>query len=92
MNALRVTARLDEQSQFDLQFLSQELGELSITDVIKYSLHHTAQELRDRSKAQRQKQIWRNSGLIASGQAPADLSRHYKDYLGQAMDEKHQGK
>ena len=89
MNSVRITAHLDEQSQFDIQFLCKELGGLSITDVIKYSLHQSAQQLRETVKAQRQKQIWRESGLIASGCAPTDLSRNYKHYLGKTIDEKY---
>ena len=57
MNELRINARLDEQTASDLQFLREMLGDKSITEVLKYSLQQVAQDLRDRAKAKRHKQI-----------------------------------
>lgn len=89
MSDMRINARLDEQTAYDLQFLRQELGDTSVTDALKYALQRAAQELRDRVKAKRQKQIWRESGFIGSSSGPEDLSTHYKQYLAQRLDEKY---
>lgn len=35
MSDMRINARLDEQTAYDLQFLRQELGDTSVTDALK---------------------------------------------------------
>jgi uncharacterized membrane protein YccC len=90
MNDLRINARLDEQTASDLQFLREVLGDKSITDVLKYALQQVAQDLRDRARAKRQKQLWQDSGLIGCIQdAPADLAVNYKHYVAEYLDEKY---
>lgn len=89
MNELRINARLDEQTASDLQFLREMLGDKSITEVLKYSLQQVAQDLRDRAKAKRQKQIWRDSGFIGAFDGPEDLSSNYKQYLVSMLDAKY---
>ncbi len=89
MNELRINARLDEQTASDLQFLREVLGDKSITEVLKYSLQQVAQDLRDRARAKRQKQIWRDSGFIGAFEGPEDLSSHYKQYLASMLDAKY---
>ena len=89
MTDMRINARLDEETSNDLLFLRQELGDTSVTDVLKYSIKRAAQELRDRLRARGQKQIWLNSGFIGCIDEAEDLSSNYKHYAGQAIDEKH---
>ena len=93
MSDLRINARLDEQSQLDLQFLQHELSEYSVTDVVKYSLRKAAQDLKLATEVDRQKQIWRSSGFIGGFSGPEDLSVNYKQYIREILDEKypHQG-
>lgn len=90
MNELRINARLDEQTANDLQFLREMLGNKSITEVLKYSLQQAAQDLRDSMRAKRQKQLWKDSGLIGCIEnAPEDLSVNYKQYVAEYLDEKY---
>lgn len=89
MTELRINARLDKEAASDLSFLRQELGDVSTTDVIKYSIKKVAQELRDNTKAKRQKQIWLDSGFIGGFEGPEDLSSNYKQYLSDIMNEKY---
>ena len=89
MTDMRINARLDEETSNDLLFLRQELGDTSVTDVLKYSIKRAAQELRDRLRAKSQKQIWLNSGLIGCIDEVEDLSSNYKQYAGQAINEKY---
>ena len=90
MNEMRINARLDEQTARDLQFLREALGAKSITEVLKYSLQQAAQDLRDQARAKRQKQLWRDSGLIGCiKDGPEDLSVNYKQYVAESLDEKH---
>ena len=89
MTDLRINARLDEETSNDLSFLRQELGDTSVTDVLKYSLKRAAQELRDRIRAKSQKQIWLNSGFIGSIEEAEDLSANYKQYAADIIDEKY---
>ena len=86
---MRINARLDEETSNDLLFLRQELGETSVTDVLKYSLKRTAQELRDRLRAKSQKQIWLRSGFIGCINGAEDLSSNYKHYVAETVDEKY---
>ncbi len=90
MSELRINARLDEQTSDDLQFLREMLGDKSITEVLKYALQQVAQDLRDKMRAKRQKQLWKDSGLIGCiDHAPSDLSVHYKKYVTEYLDEKY---
>ena len=74
MKGIRISLQLDEDASNDLLFLRQELGEKSVTAVLKYSLENTAQELRDQLRAKKQKQIWLSSGFIGCIEGPEDLS------------------
>ncbi len=89
MSEIRINARLDEKSANDLHFLQKELGDTSITDVVKYSIEKVAQELRSSNKAKRQKQVWLDSGFVGGFEGPEDLSSNYKEYLSEIMDEKY---
>jgi hypothetical protein len=89
MSELRINARLDEQTSEDFQFLREELGAKTITEVLKYSLQQAAQDLRDKARARRQKQIWRDSGFIGAFDGPEDLSTNYKQYLTDMLDAKY---
>lgn len=92
MNELRINARLDEKLSKDLQFLRKELGDTSITEVVKYSIQKLAQELRDSTKAKRQKQLWLESGFVGSFEGPENLSSNYKQYLSDILNEKYPAK
>ncbi|HRJ52285.1 MAG TPA: hypothetical protein PLE99_05935 [Candidatus Thiothrix moscowensis] len=90
MYGLRINARLDEQTAVDLRFLREVLGDKSVTDVLKYALQQVAQDLRDKDRARRQKQLWRESGLIGCiHNAPEDLSANYKQYVTEYLDGKY---
>lgn len=90
MNELRINARLDEQAAVDLRFLREALGDMSITEVLKHSLHQVAQDLRDKSRARHQKQLWRDSGLIGALDDDAeDLSVNYKQQMTDYLNEKY---
>jgi hypothetical protein len=89
MNELRINARLDEKLSKDLQFLRKELGNKSITAVVKYSIQKLAQELRDSTQAKRQKQLWLESGFVGGFEGPENLSSNYKQHLSDILDEKY---
>lgn len=89
MNGLRINARLDEKLSKDLHFLRKELGNKSITAVVKYSIQKLAQEVRDNTQAKRQKQLWLESGFVGGFEGPENLSSNYKQYLSDICDEKY---
>lgn len=90
MSDIRINARLDEQTASDLEFLRKALGDTSTTEVLKYSLQQTAENLRDRDQARKQKNIWKSSGLIGCiKDAPKDLSTNYKESIGDYLAEKY---
>lgn len=89
MNEIRINARLDEQASKDLSFLREELSDYTITDIVKFSIQKAAQELRDKSNAKQQNQIWLESGFVGGFDAPDDLSINYKKYLADILDEKY---
>jgi len=81
---MKIDVRLDEETYNDLQFLIEELGDISATDALKYSIKRAAQDLQDRLRAKSQKQIWLNSGFIGCIDESANLSSDYKHFDGQA--------
>jgi len=40
-----------------------------------------AQEIRDRERARKQKQIWRDSGFVGGFSGPEDLSANTRQYI-----------
>lgn len=90
MSEIRINARFDEKTANDLQFLRKVLGNTSITDVLKHSIQQMAQEQRDKIRAKHQKQLWKDSGLIACiDNEHENLSSDYKKYVNHYLDEKH---
>ena len=89
MTDIRINARLDEETAGDLQLLKETLGDTSITNILKYSLRRTAEEIRALKRARQQKEVWRDSGFIGSFEGPEDLSSNYKKYLAEILDEKY---
>lgn len=88
MREFRINARLDEETAEDLQLLKDTLGDMSTTNILKYSLQRTAQEIRAMKKARQQNKAWRESRFIGSFDGPEDLSSNYKKYLTKSLDEK----
>jgi hypothetical protein len=89
MSDYRINARLDEEAVEDLQLLKDTLGDTSTTNILKYSLQRSAEEIRAMKKARQQKKVWRESGFIGSFDGPEDLSSNYKKYLTEVVNDKY---
>ena len=86
---MRITARLDEESEYHLERIKQLKGLTTFTEVIKLALRHTAQNLETPPKSGSKMKALLESDFIGSGDGPEDLSVNYKEYLYQGLQDKH---
>ena len=85
---MRINARLDEQSEQNLEYIKQATGE-SVTQIIKDLLDKRAKELKQNSKAGSKFKALLESDFVGCAEGSEDLSVNYKDYLYQGLKEKH---
>jgi len=83
---MRVNARLDEQSEADLQYL-QQITDSTSTDIVKAALRFYAEHFKQ--EAQQQKEALLKSGFIASFKASPNLSENYKQAVNEVLDAKY---
>jgi nucleoid-associated protein YejK len=85
---MRINARLDEQSEKDLQFIKEQTGE-TVTQIIKELLADRANEIRQKQQPGSKMKALLESDFVGCAEGPEDLSVNYKDYLYQGLKEKH---
>jgi len=86
---MRITARLDDESEHYLETIQKMKGFKTITDVLKYSLQETASHLEQQAKPGDKMKALLDSGFVGSFEGPEDLSVNYKDYIAEYLDEKY---
>ena len=86
---MRITARLDEETERYLQKIRAVKGLETITDVLKFSLRETAENLEEGAKPGDQMKAFLASGFVGSFEGPEDLSTNYKQYISEYLDEKY---
>lgn len=85
---MRINARLDEQSEKDLQFIKEQTGE-TVSGIIKELLADKAEELRQKHQPGSKMKALLESDFVGCGEGPEDLSVNYKNYFYQGLKEKH---
>ncbi len=83
---MRINARLDEKTEKELTYIRELTGE-SVTDAIKYSLSLYSDRLKS-SQGKKMRELL-DSDFIGCSEGPRDLSGNYKNYLHQALTDKH---
>ncbi len=84
---MRINARLDKQSEENLQFIQQQTH-ATVTEIIKRLLAEHAEQLKKKQQPGSKLQAFLHSDFIASGQGPVDGSINYKNYISEAIDDK----
>lgn len=85
---MRINARLDEQSEQDLQLIQQTTGE-TVTQIIKALLAERAEQLREKNKPGAKLKALLESDFVGCGEGPEDGSVNYKKYVADSLDEKY---
>jgi hypothetical protein len=85
--AVRINARLDPQTAAELDALVKAGGG-TVTEVIKSAIHCFYRQQTERANPPAL-DLFRAAGLIGCADGPADLSRRYKDHLGESLADKH---
>lgn len=86
---MRINARMDEASHKALELIKKTTGE-STTEAIKHAIAFYAEELGKQQQTPGQKmRSLLNSDFVGCAEGPEDGSTHYKDYVGQAIEQKH---
>ena len=82
----RLNARLEPELERKLAYLRQRTG-LATSDVVRTSIERFYEAVR--ADGLRARTILEESGFIASGSGPADLSERYKEALAESLSKKH---
>ncbi len=85
---MRINARLDEQSEQDLQLIQQTTGK-TVTRIIKELLAERAEQLREKNKPGAKLKALLESDFVGCGEGPEDGSVNYKKYVADYLDEKY---
>jgi len=85
---MRINARLDEQSEQDLQFIKQTTGE-TVTQIIKTLLEERAERLREKNRPGAKLKALLDSDFVGCGEGPEDGSINYKKYVADYLDDKY---
>ena len=83
---MRINASLDQEYINKLEALKHQ-EHLSTTEIIKNALAYYY-EMKNQNNNTKIQQLL-NSDFIACGEAPEDLSEHYKEYLSDSMSNKY---
>lgn len=83
---MRINARLDETRSQKLEYL-KKATHAGISEIVKEAIDVYYDRVK--GKKPRPAEIFRESGFIGIGEGPEDLSVRYKDYLTEALEEKH---
>lgn len=86
---MRITARLDEESESNLELIQKMKGFKTITDVLKYSLQEVANHLEQQAEPGDKMKTLLESDFVGSFEAPEDLSVNYKKHVAEYLDEKY---
>jgi hypothetical protein len=62
---------------------------LAALSTARFFAERQGQDLRDKARARRQKQLWRESGFVGGFEGPEYLSTNYKQYLAEYLDRKY---
>ena len=82
----RLNARLEPELERKLAYLRQRTG-LATSAVVRASIERFYEAMR--TGGQQARAILEESGFIASGSGPADLSERYKEELNESLSKKH---
>ena len=86
---MRITARLDAESENYLETIQKKKGLKTVTDVLKYSLREAANHLQDQAKPGDKMKVLLGSDYVGSFDGEEDLSVNYKQYVAEYLDEKY---
>ena len=85
---MRITARLDAESEHDIEAIRSKVGLKTVTDVLRYSLREAATRLDRESKPGDRMKALLGSDYVGSFDGDPKLSSDYKRLLGDYLDEK----
>ena len=86
---MRITARLDAESENYLETIQKKKGLKTVTDVLKYSLREAANHLQNQAKPGDKMKALLASDFVGSFDGEEDLSVNYKQYIAEYLDEKY---
>ena len=86
---MRITARLDDETERYLKKIKSIKNLETITDVLKFSLREAAEHLEQGARPGDKMKALLNSGFVGSFEGGEDLSSNYKRYIAEYLDEKY---
>lgn len=94
--SMRITARLDDETEGYIEKIKQLKGLQTVTDVLKFALKGTVQALEAEARPGDKMKAFLASSYVGSIEGSKDdLSTNYKKYVAEYLDEKypqHSGK
>ena len=86
---MRITARLDDESEHCLEVIQKTKGFKTVTDVLKYSLQEVASHLEQQGKPGDKMKALLKSDFVGSFEGSENLSVNYKKAVAEYLDEKY---
>ena len=87
-----ITARIDAQIEFKIEFLKCHLGEKSTTTILTEAVHNLFNVVKEREKKQTPFEILEELNLIGCFEGEESLSQIYKDEISKSLNKKYKSK
>ena len=85
---MRITARLDAESEHYIETIRKTIGLKTVTDVLRYSLREAATHLEQEAKPGDRMKVLLGSEYVGSFEGDRALSTNYKQSIEDYLDEK----
>ena len=85
---MRITARLDDESEHNLELIQEVKGFKTVTDALKYSLQEVANNLDSTKPGDKMKALL-NSNFVGSFEGNENVSVNYKKHVMEYLSEKY---
>lgn len=89
MKTKTITARMDEQVIFQIEYLKDQLGASSTTRVLTEAVHLLYSSVKDKKVQKSPFELLEELNLIGCCEGEKNLSRDYKKELNQTFAKKH---
>ena len=84
-----ITARIDEQVFFQIEYLKRHLGDTNTTHILKEAVRHLYNDVKEQEAQKSPFELLEELNLIGCFEGEEDLSINYKNVLSQSLTKKH---
>lgn len=89
MKARVITARIDENLNFEIEFLKSSLGLTSTTSVLSHAIHTLYSMTKEKQSKKSSLEMFEEKGLMGCMEGNPKLSVNYKNEMTSVISKKH---